>query len=561
MRPGQAPPARLALALLGWAWSCACVAAALPEVVAKAIMAHPEVRAAQAQLRANDELIEQSRSPFLPELSLSWRDTESRAEQLGTELDRTSRRSEAVLRWNVFRGNADLNQLKLAKKRRGAAAAELEGVRDQIAIEVSTAYIDVLRLRAIQADNAALVTEYRALSARVGERVRAGRISSADRDRILAALIDAQARDATLRAQLHAAEYRFERLTGQAPDSLEIPDFSAREWKADILAEQIKSRNPELQAARRQAEASERQIGVARGDLMPSVDLELRRRLSADIEPAEVTDTVDSSQIAVTFDMPLGGASLNRVDEALARHSAARAEADAVELRIDNQLRALLHELSELRSVAPLLTERVGATTRVIDAYDLQFDAGRRSLGDLATAHADRFGARRALIENGFRSFEVRARLLTLSGEIRTALAESYEPGQQPTVGSTRAALTTPASDPFRPHAQVEAWARDWASGDFARYSSHYHDDFAPAEHATRASWAIERKRRLSRTGITVEFDQLHATGLPDGRFVTRFRQRYDSPTYNDEVTKELTWARAGARWKIVSEVSFGPYR
>ena len=86
--------------LLGLALGIATLplpAAPLPEVVGAALDGQPEVLAAEARVRANRAIETQARSAFLPDLSLSWSDTDRRDEQLGAALDRSAQRTEAAL--------------------------------------------------------------------------------------------------------------------------------------------------------------------------------------------------------------------------------------------------------------------------------------------------------------------------------------------------------------------------------------------------------------------------------------------------------------------------------
>ena len=128
--------------LAGFAWPG--VAAPLPEVVQQVLDAHPDVRSAQSCSRP-DEVARQARSAFYPTFGLDWRAADSRDEQLGNSLDRSIRRSEAVLSWNLFRGAADLHRSRSASEDREAAQADLDSAREQVALRITEVYLDVLR--------------------------------------------------------------------------------------------------------------------------------------------------------------------------------------------------------------------------------------------------------------------------------------------------------------------------------------------------------------------------------------------------------------------------------
>ena len=547
--------------LLGLALGIATLplpAAPLPEVVGAALDGQPEVLAAEARVRANRAIETQARSAFLPDLSLSWSDTDRRDEQLGTALDRSARRSEAALRWNVFRGNADVSRKREARAGRTAAQAGLVEAREAAAESISLAYLDVLQLDDEATLSRTLVKAYRQLAEQVALRVEAGRISRADLARIDTDLLAAQARNAEVLTRLADAKYRFLRATGQPPTELQFPAFEGPDGEPGALVASAEASSPALAAARARAQAREFGVGVARGEALPRIDLELRRRLSADIDPAEVSDTVDSTQLAISVDIPLGGASLARIDEALERRHEAEAEVERLRRQIGTEVNLLYRQLVDARDNLPLLTERAQAARRLIDAYALQFDAGRRSLTDLANAHADEFVARTELSAAEHRVASLQASLLARAGRLTTKLRDGYRAGVRIVLQSP--APTVPAAAPtFDAGAAIAAWAAAWSAGDFPRYRAFYAPDFRSGAPGGTGRWEAERRSRLSRPDIRVRVAEAQIEPLADGRLRTRFRQHYDSPQYSDSVVKTLDWALHGSGWVIVAERAEAP--
>ena len=541
--------------LLGLALGIATLplsAAPLPEVVRTALDGQPEVLAAEARVRANRAIETQARSAFFPDLSLSWSDTDRRDEHLGTALDRSARRTEAALRWNVFRGNADVSRRREARAGRSAAQAGLIEAREAAAESISLAYLDVLRLDDEATRSRELVDAYRQLAEQVALRVEAGRISRADLARIDTDLLAARARNADVLTRLADAKYRFLRTTGQSPTDLEFPAIDGPQGEPGELVASAERSSPALAAARARAEARQFGIGVARGEALPRVDLELRRRLSADIDPAEVSDTVDSTQLAISVDIPLGGASLARIDEALERRQEAEAEVERLRRQIGTEVNLLYRQLVDARDNLPLLTERAQASRRLIDAYALQFDAGRRSLTDLANAHADEFSARTELSAAEHRIASLQASLLARVGQLTGRLRDGYHTGQRVVLQDEM-----PAQAPFPTFdaaAAVDAWAAAWSAGDYPRYRAFYAPDFQSGSHAGTARWEAERRVRLGRSGIRVRASEPGIERIADGRLRTRFIQHYDSPQYSDTVIKILDWAPHDQGWVIVAE-------
>lgn len=536
-------------------------AAPLPEVVQDVLARHPDAASAQALLEASEAVVRQSRSRFFPTLSVGWTRSNNEVEQLGQPIERDTRRSEAALSWNLFSGGADVYRLKSARNERDAASASLIDVQEQLALRVADAYADVLRLQRINAGGKALRQSLTFLKSQVQSRVEAGRISPADLTQVDVSIIESEDQVASLDAALAAALMRYEQLTGSAPADLVPPAFGTLDFSAAGRLETTLGNNPSLRAARESIDARKADIGVARGALMPTVDVEVRRRLGATIEPVEVSDTVRSQQLAINLDVPLGGGSWYRVDEASARHRAAVADEASLREQLSIEVATQAAELARREATYEALTRRLGASRTLIDAYGEQFDAGRRSLTDVLSAHRGRFDAVLAHANSEFEHFRAQASLLALSGELRTALVESYRDRHTPatdtaSVASPVALMTADSAATEQVKTRLEAWRLAWSSKDFDAYRDLYRQDFAGGGAATR-QWARERAQRLAKPGaISVEIGALTVSRPDEATIVTVFQQNYRSNDYNDAVTKQLTWTREADQWRIADEQS-----
>lgn len=423
-------PTRLAALLLALGFAAGVQAEALPAVVDKVLLQQPSVRSAQALLRAADAQITQARSDFLPSVGLSYRNADSRDETQGRPIDRNIRRSDASLRWNLFNGGADTARVQAGGLYRDAAEADLDNVLEQVSYEITEAYSDIVRLRQTVDSLGATLARQERVEASVARRVDAGRIAPAELDLMRVRLIQNRALLGQLRAQLGTAEYRYRLLTGQAPEQLETPAIRPADGDGDIdaLVERIHERNPRLRAALQRAAARKAEIGVARGSFFPAVDLSYSKRLDNTTIPVPVSDTDRSGQMQVSLDIPLGGKNLGRHTEAVERHQAAQADADDLMMKVSKDITDLQRQYNEARQIAPQLEQRVIAAQRVSAAYELHFEAGRRSLNDLSITQDDLFNAQRALIENRAQQTTLQAQLLGLAGELRSALRTRYRP-------------------------------------------------------------------------------------------------------------------------------------
>ena len=405
----------------------------LSTVVRRVLEQHPDIRSSQALLNAAEERIVQSRSNYYPTVGLETQALDAQDDQLGRPLDRTTRTTDAFLRWNLFRGFGDRQGVRMTEHDREAADADLAETHERVALQVAQAYLEVFRLRYMLALGEDYIADHLRLSEDVRKRVDAGRVSAADLDEVRASLIQAELQQSQLRGQLRGAEQRFWLLADMNPGKLTEPvlDDTPATMSVDALMEDVRLGNRRVRGALERASARTEEVGVAAAALYPSLNVEVRRRLSSSIDPVPVTDTKDATQFQVTYEMPLGGASFSRRREAVERMLAAGAAADTELLRARAELVQVWAGWQEARKIAPRLAERVDAQDMVVRAYDLQFAAARRSLTDLINARADRYRARGDLLDNRIEQLAASVRVLNLLGRLREHLLSAATPAPE----------------------------------------------------------------------------------------------------------------------------------
>ncbi len=419
-------PAVRALACIVCLQSTQAMGAPLADVLRHVMDTHPDIVSARALLDAAGERIRQSRSEYLPTAGLAYERGSTTEEMSGASIDRDTSRLDATLRWNLFRGFADKGAVSSATARKAASASDLNGVREDLSLKVLEVYLDVQRTRALVDVSAAQIESLERLAQRVSTRAELGRISRVTVHQANTRLVQARNRHIQLRAALSGSELRFREVTGMAPDALELPvlDGQIADEPVEALYQRAVSDNPRIRAAREIARSRAADIDVARGGLMPTVDLELRKRLFADVEPDSSIDLDTSVRLVVNYDFPLGGASLSRKSEAFSLKSAAEQRVAALEREVRANVAAASRQLVEDRNIWPNLEENVVAAREVVKAYHLQFDAGRRTLLDLLTAYADLYQAEAAVLENRFRRLVAAARIHYQLGSLSAALLE-----------------------------------------------------------------------------------------------------------------------------------------
>ena len=447
---------RLVLVLLA-ASASPLQAAPLNAVLEQVLQQHPDVRTSRALLDASRESIVQARSNFFPVLGFTGQASEGQDEQSGVPLDRNVRRLDAQLRWNLYRGMTDKHSVRAAQYDSLAAEADLNEAHERVALEVTFAYLEVMRLRCLVELSKNFVEEQARLNDEINRRVSAGRIPVADASQAKSSLIQSERLLTQSKSQLFAAEQRFQMITGQTADALVTPAFELLQvgQSLDDLLEKVTLGSYRFKAARARLDARSEEVGMAAGALYPSIDLEFRKRLQSEIDPPTVTDTVENQAVQLNYQLPLGGATYSRKRQAEFRKSAARAETDGILLRLQSEISLSWALWKETVDLKQKYAERVQATNTVVAAYDLQFDAGRRNLNDLISVRSERFQAQSDLIENRFQELAANARMMSVFGDLKRNILEQrhIEPNNE---GGNSICSSTVQSDKKVPHCPPE---------------------------------------------------------------------------------------------------------
>jgi len=244
---------------------------------------HPRIRAAEAVAKREAEGVTSAFSGFLPKVALTSDfgreeiDTPIRrnAGQGTSELNRN--KATVTVTQNLFDGLKTPEAVKAAELRKKAAEENLEATRQQMLLEGITAYYGVLRqnkLLGISQENENIIKRQLALE---DERVQRGSGIAVDVLLAKARLQLAVERRVAIEGALKEAIARYLQVFDHRPtiSSMVDPNIDLSFLPADmkVAIEQAVSGNPALRETDRRAEAAGYQVGVARSDYFPRLDL------------------------------------------------------------------------------------------------------------------------------------------------------------------------------------------------------------------------------------------------------------------------------------------------
>ena len=412
----------------------------LPALLARVLARDPQVRVAASLLQATQQRQLQARSRLGPNLTLTANQGRGNEVEFGRPIDRVTSRSEAGLRWNLYNGGNDLAEFGAAQRDSDASAQELRRAREETSERVAETYVELLRLQTLLPRAADRLSAVQRLVAQVNRQNEAGKASDADATQAAASLLDAEMVFEQLRADYEGARAKLAAQVGdevravQPVQLLALPaaaaDFAAAAVAAASTttgaltsADGADPAAPGLVlAAQRRAEAARARVRPTVSLLAPRIDLELRQQLSNQTLPALTTEQQKLWLLTVRWDIPVMGEAAARRTETQRRAEAAEAEAERVARGVSAELQALGPRILNAERAVAQLDRQIAQYGQLVRAGELQFEAGRRSLGQLIGLREARYNAEQRRAEQAQRLLGAQLRQLALNGGLLPAL-------------------------------------------------------------------------------------------------------------------------------------------
>jgi len=252
----------------------------LTELVHEALLASPDLRSAQARLRAARAQRTVAAAGRYPSVGASARASRSESsEEVGTGEARNFYSAGFDASWEADVFGGVRRGVEAADAALESSRAALDAARVSLAAEVASNYVDV-RTQQILLDiaRANLATQSETLQL-TEWRAQAGLVSSQDVEQARASREQTRAQLPALEISLAAAEHRLDVLLGKAPGSLHarlaeagslpaVPEAVAVGIPADALRQR-----PDVRAAERTLAAETARVGVAEAARYPSFTL------------------------------------------------------------------------------------------------------------------------------------------------------------------------------------------------------------------------------------------------------------------------------------------------
>ncbi len=391
----------------------------LEEIVRKAVLYHPLIKAAKANERANQQSREIIIGGYLPSIDFTA-DTGGQSTRSGStdnELTGTWRKSATLtVNQSLYDGGERDQQLIAEERRITAAQFTIREERETIALAAVEAFFDLRRARLEFTFSEENLEIHKTVAEQIKIRAeREGALGDVYQSESRLAL--AQSRFNRAEAAMRAAETEFELIVGTpAPPTLEEPGEPVPlSMDFDSLMAELQN-NPQWRASQEEVAARQAEAESTKSEFLPQIDFELTENRERDTDGLNNRNIDRRAVITFDFNLYQGGSSSAREKEALERVSEAYEQARATRLEVERQVR--LDYSDYLAAQAGLEPARIRALAsgEALIAYRRQFEIQRRTLLDILDAERELFQSKTDLVNAESNAHVTRYRVLSAVG-------------------------------------------------------------------------------------------------------------------------------------------------
>ncbi len=358
----------------------------LAEAVLRGLARHPEVRLAEAEAAVAATEVEMARNAYLPTLGAS---AGPAAAGMGYDL---------TLSQTVYDFGVAGSQVEKARSLYARQQANLQIVRDDVALEIAEVYLDIASRRAQLSLLDDHVQRLSALSEMAQARVEGRYSDQAETGRVALALATAEGTRARLRGELADAVDHYVLLVSAPAEGLRLPTPPAflDAVREEGALEAAIATAPLYQRAALAVRTAEAGVKEARAARFPRLALEgsLQRR---EIGGQMVDDSAIS--LRVRFNPQPGLASLQRPKLEEQRRAAAAMGVEVVGQDLKRVVESLTAQDAALGARIDALSDQAAQAEAVRETYQEQFLVGRRDIQDLVIMQNEYFEAERQVME------------------------------------------------------------------------------------------------------------------------------------------------------------------
>lgn len=429
----------------------------LREALVSSYQTNPTLTAQRQTLEATDATVAIARAAGRPQVSanVSVNRAITQSGILITGGKGPNLTVEGQLSYPLFNGGSVRNSVKAAKTRVEAGRATLRAVEGDVFTQAVTAYMDVIRDRAIVELNQNNVKVLETNLQATQDRFQIGDLTRTDVAQSEARLQLGRSQLATAQGQLTGSEATYRQIIGHAPGVLAPPPpLPPLPTTADEAVRVALANNPDLVATSRQAVAAGYDVNVARASRLPTVSAQATGDYTSNLagnSPLGFPNTGTQTTIGIGANIPIfqGGLPAARIRQAQAQQGQALEQVVGTERAVVQAARSAFASYDAAQRAIQAETVAVQADQLALEGNRAEQSVGTRTIIEVLNAEQELLNSQVALVTAKRDSYVAGFQLLNAMGQ-----AQSQDLGLD----------GGPLYDPLGNYRRVAGNWNDWAS-------------------------------------------------------------------------------------------------
>jgi outer membrane protein len=398
----------------------------IDNVLVAAYQYNPELKSERARVRSVDEEKPLARAGYRPQVNVDAdvTGTLNRSDFRGAradldERDRTDGYTVNVVQ-PVFRGLRTLNAMRVADASVYAAREALRGTEQDVLLRAATAYVDVIRDRAIvrlRENNVNVLAEQLRATE---DRFKVGEVTKTDVAQARASHSEAISMLNEAKANLKTSRAVFAQVVGYSPNGLDAPRgvVSLLPRRLDEAIQRGLEEHPSVLSAVYAEMAATHEVDLIRGELLPTVTVE--GSFTKRYDPADGVSQTDTSVVRGHVTMPLyqGGGVSARIRQAKQIVIQRREELETARKSVQEAVTSAWGSLESIKAQIVADKSSVSANQTALEGVREEEKVGQRTILDvlnaqqsLLNAQVDLTTSERNLVVAGYQLLAATGRL------------------------------------------------------------------------------------------------------------------------------------------------------
>ncbi|MEH6502461.1 MAG: TolC family outer membrane protein [Cycloclasticus sp.] len=402
----------------------------LQEAIQHTVNENPEIRSAASERLAVEQEISQAKAGFFPTVDIAvgagWERSLNPTTEAAGEGSKSLGRDEASIqiRQMIYDGFATSSEVNRQTARTNARAYTVFGQAEITALNAVEAYINVLRreeLLALSNENLAI---HKSTNDQIKSRSDRGVGRGADVEQSTGRLALAQKNAYSEIGNLKDAQTAYLRVVGKLPQDIE-PVTAPGDALPDSFDQAIDAaieNHPILKSANVDIESAIAQHATAKTAFMPRVDLEISASHNKDIDGIEGVNEDASAMVRLRYNLYNGGKDTARRKETAELINQAKSIRDNTYRQAVESMRLSWIAHQTVKSQMAFFESHKNSSIKSNEAYQKQFNIGRRSLLDLLDSANEMFVAKSAFTNAKYDELYSQFRILASSGALTNYL-------------------------------------------------------------------------------------------------------------------------------------------